>query len=148
MQRRVAIGGATGFLGAYLCAWFLNEGFEVVAFARGRDNGEAGRRVRDILAGIPDFGPLHLDRLRTFAFDLAGVDVVLPAGCELKGVPFVNTIASLKHGEQHRAEIMQVNVEGTRRLLDLLRGAGVSRLCHVSTAFVCGAADGDVREVA
>ncbi|MBI4868511.1 MAG: SDR family oxidoreductase [Candidatus Wallbacteria bacterium] len=146
MLRRVAVGGATGFLGAYLCAWFASEGYEVLAFARGRDDAEARRRVREILDGIPDFGPIALDRVRVFAYDLAGGELPAEAARELRGVPFVNTIASLKHSEQHRAEIMDTNVEGTRRLLDALTAAGVSRLCHVSTAYVCGSAAGEVAE--
>jgi nucleoside-diphosphate-sugar epimerase len=146
LQRRIAIGGATGFLGSYLCAWFLREGWEVVAVARDcREQGADGR-VRRALTEIPDFRELPLERLQVLGWDLPDGPLPERARSLLAGAPFVNTIASLKHGEHHRAEILHTNVEGTRRLLEGLVSCRAGKLHHMSTAFVCGQASGELRE--
>ncbi|MBI4870847.1 MAG: SDR family oxidoreductase, partial [Candidatus Riflebacteria bacterium] len=44
------------------------------------------------------------------------------------------------------AEILETNVVGTRRLLEGLIACGVSRLYHISTAFVCGQSSGEILE--
>ena len=146
LQRRIAIGGATGFLGSYLCAWFLREGWEVVAVARDCREQGADARVRRSVSEIPDFRELPLDRLQVLGWDLPDGPVPEKAGSLLAGTPFINTIASLKHGEHHRAEILHTNVEGTRRLLEGLVACGSGKLLHMSTAFVCGQTAGELRE--
>ncbi|MBI4870846.1 MAG: SDR family oxidoreductase, partial [Candidatus Riflebacteria bacterium] len=98
-MRRVAIGGATGFVGAYLAAWFLHQGYEVLALARRDGTGDAEQRVRRVVSGVPDFGDLPLQRLRVLSCDLPDGWVPHEAEPLLRGVPFVNTIASIKHGE-------------------------------------------------
>lgn len=115
---RVLVTGASGFLGGHL----------VEACARAGDSVRAlVRKTSDLsqLARSPEVEPVvgDLRDATTLRAACDGIDVVHHAAAR-----------AMDHGS--RADFVEANVEGTRRLLDAARGAGVSRFVFVSTPSV------------
>jgi thioester reductase-like protein len=151
----VLITGATGFLGMELLARLLGDGDRRVwALVRSRSQEEAELRVRDTLASlVPDpesvagrVVPLAGDLMRDgLGLEPRKRDELVEAVDEV-----IHSAASVSFSlplDQARA----VNVEGTRRMLELAmlasaRGGGLHRFAHVSSAYVAGTHRGPFRE--
>ncbi|MFL6196275.1 MAG: NAD-dependent epimerase/dehydratase family protein [Thermoanaerobaculia bacterium] len=127
--RKVLVTGATGFIGGRLIERLVVEhGAEVTAL------------VRNLAAAA---------RLARFPVTVARGDVTHPAnlataiqGCEVVFHCAYGTSGSQKHRGW-------VNREGTRRVLEASRAAGVSRIVYLSTLMVYGQTeDGDLDESA
>jgi nucleoside-diphosphate-sugar epimerase len=139
----VLLTGATGFLGMEVLLRLLETGDEeeVVALVRGADQREADARLGAALdlVGAPRD---QRHRVRAVRGDLTGPAPVAPADT----TAIVHCAASVSFGlplDEARA----INVEGTRRVLDLAQGlAGLERVVHVSTAYVAGRHAGRFRE--
>ncbi len=117
----ILITGGTGFIGRHLVGQLLETGAGVRLFCRSARKAEAlfGETV-EIIEG-----------------DLTSVEAV-QAAC--RGVAQVYHVAGLyRFGARHRAALWQVNVEGTRAVLDAARRAGVERVVHCSTAGILAA---------
>lgn len=108
---RFFITGATGFVGGHLVEHLTRAGHDV----RGMARSEAGAATVRAFGGTPVVADLDT----VTAADLAGVDVVVHAAAQLTGLD--------------RAAFLRVNVDGTRRLLDLARAAGVRRFILIGT---------------
>jgi nucleoside-diphosphate-sugar epimerase len=118
--KRVLVTGASGFTGSHLCRHLAAAGFTVRALVRKASS-------RALLEGIP-FEPVE--------GDLRDPDS-LQAACA--GADAVYHIAALyREGGTSRREFWEVNVEGTRRLLEAAATAGVGRFIHCSTVGVHG----------
>lgn len=115
---RVAVTGATGFIGRHLVARLTGRGASVLAIVR-RDAGRPfqDRDVEVVLAPLGDAPAL--------AAACRGVDVV---------VHLAGLVAALSEGEYHR-----VNTEGTRAVGSAARDAG-ARLVYVSSLAAAGPA--------
>lgn len=134
--------GGTGFVGSFLIESLLGRGLRVVALVRGP---QAERRLYAALgagrAGLQVVeGDVRADRLGLGAAApeiAAGVDEVWHCAASFEARP------------DGRTELREVNVEGTRRVLEFAaagrkgRGAAV---WHVSTAFAAPVRDGLARE--
>ena len=109
----VAVTGASGFVGGALCRTLVAKGFEVRALVRdpARYTGPAG--VRALHCELPD-----------------GIDEAALAGA----AAVVHCAYATR--ETDLARMKRVNEEGTRRLLEASRGAGVPRMVFVSTVAV------------
>jgi len=119
---KALVTGASGFVGGTLCSLLVAEGHEVAALVRRPGSEPAGTRA---VAG--DLGDGDLLRR---ALDEAAPDVVFHLAAE---------IATARREER----IHEVNVEGTRRLVEACRSDGSPRLVFASTV-VTGEAHGDV----
>lgn len=110
MRMIVAVVGATGFVGSHLVPHLVRAGHRVIAVSRD------GRR-------LPDW----TDDVEARAADVTGegVDAAL-AGAE--GV--VHLVAIPR--ETKRRTFDEVNVRGTRRVVEAAKRAGVKRLVHLS----------------
>jgi nucleoside-diphosphate-sugar epimerase len=58
----------------------------------------------------------------------------------------IHAAASLKFADRDAPELQRINVEGTRALVGFAEQAGISRLIHVSTAYVAGRRTGVIKE--
>ena len=103
---RVAITGASGYLGSRLSERFASLGWDVVKLIRSPRAGRADERRYVIDEPLPDGS-------------LAAVDVLVHAAYDF-------SVTS-------RDEIWRVNVTGTQRLLDAAVAAGVGRIIVLST---------------
>jgi dihydroflavonol-4-reductase len=113
----VAVTGGTGFTGGALIRKLLSEGYRVRALAR---NPEAITPSHDLQVIQGELGDQDaIDRL-------------------VEGVDTVFHIAAMYRSEGRYEEFLQVNVEGTRCLLDASKQAGVRRFVYCSTIGVHG----------
>ena len=119
---RVLVTGATGFTGGWLARHLVGVGDEVRVLVRpaSQDRAAGLREARVEVA----LGDLRDERS-------------LEAACQ--GVEVVYHIAATyRTAGQPAAAYRQVNVEGTRRLLDAAAARGVRRVVHCSTGGVHG----------
>lgn len=105
MNRRCAITGAKGFIGGRVAAYFREQGWEVVEMFRGAD------KTRTTL-------PFSLQGEVT-SDDLTGIDALIHCAYDFS-----------VRSEQ---EIMRANVDGTRRLFEVARGAGIRTRIFLSS---------------
>lgn len=119
---KAAVTGGTGVVGTALVEMLVSGGNEVSVLIRNGSKLPPG--ARPVPGDLRD--PASLDRLTT------GADVVF-------GVAGVNELCSRRPGE-----MWQVNVVGTRNLLEAARRSGVRRVVHTSSAATIGEAEGSV----
>ncbi|QBS43248.1 SDR family oxidoreductase [Nocardia sp. CS682] len=146
--------GATGFVGGALTLQLLEHTDAPIHLVvrDGATEAEARclaalRVAAESFGRDSDFIVRHRDRLHVAAGDLLSAEVAkrLPA----RGITDVwHCAASLEFEDRNRDKIFAVNVEGTRRLLDLSEKLGVARFNYMSTAYVAGAAVGKIAESA
>ena len=119
---RVAVTGGCGFIGSHVVDQLLRAGHDVVVvdLARGWRNPAADYREADLF-DQPDL-----------VAALAGAQAVF----HLAGAADVNAVAA----DPVRA--VQLNVEGTARVLEAARQGGVDRVLLASTVWVYGATVG------
>jgi UDP-glucose 4-epimerase len=119
---RIAVTGGCGFIGSHVVDHLIRDGHDVAVLDVGRRWLNPGAEYR------------HAD-----LFDATALDAIM-AGAEavyhLAGAADVNDVAA----DPVRA--VRLNVEGTTRVLDAARSAGVGRLVLASTVWVYGAAVG------
>lgn len=108
---RIFVTGASGFVGSHV-AETLSKEHEILAMARSDRSAEAVRRwgAEPVRCSLTDAGAEHLE----------GVDAVVHAAA------FVEEYGT-------REQFWKFNVDGTRRMLDAARGAGVRRFIHIGT---------------
>lgn len=118
--RRVAITGATGFIGWHVATSLRAAGAEVVALHRLGSNVTrlAGLGVRTVVAPLTD-------------------TLALEAGC--RGVEILIHAAAAVNFGGDWAQAREVNVEGTRAVVQAARAAGVRRVVHLSSIVAVGA---------
>ena len=117
---RVLVTGATGFTGGHLCSRLVGDGYRVRALVRNAQRSAALARsgVELAMGDLRDPGSL---------------------GSAVKDVAVVYHIGALFRTENvSRQEMWDVNVDGTRALLDAAIAAGVTRFVHCSTVGVHG----------
>jgi long-chain acyl-CoA synthetase len=144
--------GSTGFLGMELLARLLEEtDRRVWAPVRAGDDAEAEARLRATLATLLPNPGNYSERVVPFAADLTKPRLGL-------GARRVEEIAEQVSEIIHSAasvsftlplgEARSINVEGTRRMLELAAEcSGLTRFAYVSTAYVAGDHRGDFSEL-
>ncbi len=151
----VLLTGATGFVGMELLARYLERTDRpVVALIRARDDAAARARIDTVLANLFDHrAARYSDRVCAVASELTaphlGLDRARWERLAARAETIVHGAASVSFAlslEEARA----VNVEGTRRMLELAGRASehgvLERYAHISTAYVAGTHDGRFAE--
>jgi nucleoside-diphosphate-sugar epimerase len=148
--------GATGFVGAALVLELLDQTQgEVACLVRPSHDPERARaRLGDTLKRAcelyerTELLPEVEARCRAVPFDLReeGGDALarLPEGV----TEVWHSAASLRFKQGQRSKVLEQNVEGTRRMLELSTRAGAPVFNHVSTAYVAGKRSGLIPEEA
>lgn len=154
MTGTVLITGSTGFLGAQIARRFLEEtDFTVIALVRAGGDEEAARRLSRAWWDWPELERAIGGRVEAVRGDVVaprlGLDPPASARLARRLTHIVHAAASLDlHGPLE--DLRRVNVHGTRQVLEVARAAhddhGLTRLCHISTAYVAGRCRNVVRE--
>jgi nucleoside-diphosphate-sugar epimerase len=117
---RVAVTGATGFLGRYIVDVLLARGAHVVGVVRNPD------RVPALARKGVELHRADLAEPERLAAGFAGADAV------------VSNAALYSLRNQSWEEHQRTNVTGTRNVFDAVAAAGVERVAHVSSVAVYG----------
>ncbi len=146
MKRPVLLTGATGFVGMEVLARLLERGDRLVrALVRAEDQAMADARLDAVLAGLWRDPRPYRERVEAIPGDLtrAGLGLARPLG-DVEAI--LHCAASISFSLP-LAEAREVNVEGTRRVVELARRLpGLERFVHVSTAYVAGRHGGTFSE--
>ena len=143
----VLLTGATGFVGMELLARYLERSERpIVALVRADDDDAARARIQAVLANL--FGaraPSYASRVEAIAAELTAAGLAL---AQERREQLAERVTKIVHSAasvsftQPLAEAREINVEGTRRMLEFARLAqrrgGLERYGHVSTAYVAG----------
>ncbi len=121
-MRKIAITGATGFLGRHLTSEARRRGFEVVAF------GNSESRIKDYESSFPNVPLYSVDVSSDTAsikriFQKHHIDVVIHA-------------AALKHVgicEKNVSRAIDVNILGTKNILEAVDSCGIENCVLIST---------------
>ena len=146
----ILLTGATGLLGRYLLRDLLQTGHSVAVLVRDTAEATGRQRIAELLALWNE----HLGR-RLPEPTVLGGDLTLPglglAAAERAWLSrhcnsVVHSAANLSHHNAGSGEPWETNVNGTRRVLELVRSTGITAVHHVSTAFVYGSRRGQILE--
>lgn len=118
--QRIAITGATGFLGSHLTERLLQEGYQVNVHAR---DAEKAKRFADKAA-------------YTVIADICDQDAInaLCQGCDV----VIHTVSNFRTASGPAESYRRINVEGTATVLRAAKAAGVKRFIYCSTIGVHG----------
>ncbi len=150
----VLVTGGTGFLGTQVCLRLIQEtDMSIVAFVRASDHAAAELRLRRAWSDWPDLEAEVGKRVRGMAADICA------KGFSLTEEDYAGLVGSLTHIIHSAAdmrldgpmeELRRTNVGGVRNILALAMAVhadhGLTRLSHVSTAYVAGSRRGEVPE--
>ncbi|WP_153100929.1 alpha/beta fold hydrolase [Paraburkholderia hayleyella] len=151
------ITGATGFVGSHFLYWSLRQARSIYVLVRADDLPSARSRIIMALTNVAAAYklPLNIDYLNKITFIIG--DVTLP-NCGISDAhiaelaeanidEFWHIAANLQYEEKNKSLIYNVNVNGTRNVLDLIKQIRGKRFFYVSTAYVCGKMQGPIMEV-
>jgi thioester reductase-like protein len=146
----VLLTGATGFVGTEVLTRYLERSDRhVVALVRAPDDAQAAGRVRATLSSACGDAHVHAGRVTAVAGDLTAPRL----GLGDRWAPLAQRVGAIVHGAASVAfdlplhESRVINVEGTRRMLELAGACPrLERFTYVSTAYVAGDRRGTVYE--
>src|SRR5436305_4189330 len=118
---QVLLTGATGFLGSHVARALVSAGHRVRALARPTSS-------RAILADVPE--------LEWVEGDVVDVGSLRAAVRDCEAV--VHAAAVVEFAPRWAARQREVNVEGTRHVLEAARAGGIKRLVHTSSIAAVG----------
>ena len=124
MNERVLITGVTGYIGQHCAAELLKQGYEVVGTIRSRVKAEATRAALAKVAQVDRLSFVEADLLSDAGWDQA-----------MKGCTFVMHVASpfILAEPKDENELIKPAVEGTKRVIQAAKGAGVKRFVLTSS---------------
>ncbi|HEV3005489.1 MAG TPA: NAD(P)-dependent oxidoreductase [Pirellulales bacterium] len=121
---KIAVTGATGFLGRYIVARLLEAGHDLRCWFR-----PASDREGFATTGRIEWQPGQLGDAAAAERLVAGCDAVVHAALDHPGGGF-------RGGEGELIGFVEANLVGTLRLMEAARAAGVSRFVFISTCAV------------
>ena len=146
MSGGVLLTGATGFLGMELMCRYLERGERhVYALVRAGDPAEADARLGAVVENVCGDRDAHRDRWTAIAGDICQPGVGVSPGTRRQLAERVDEIvhgAATVSFSLPLSESREVNVEGTKRLLDFAEECqavgGLGCFSYISTAYVAG----------
>ena len=141
---RILVTGAGGLIGRAVCGALAQRGHAVAGLLRRRAalHGSSMEAERDT-------GPLTAGAVALFAGDVAapGLGLAAEAKARLAALDLVVHCAAVTGFNLSEEVYHRVNTGGTAQVLEFAAaGKHPVPLLHVSTAYVCGVADGEVAE--
>lgn len=122
---KIAVTGATGFLGRYLLKEFLGFGFGCRCWYRPGSNRPSQHSTEDRLEWLPG----SLQDPTSYSSLVEGCDAVVHAALDRPGERFIGSEGDILH-------FVETNLVGTIRLIETARSAHVSRFIFISTCAV------------
>lgn len=154
MSAIIFLTGGTGFVGSQIARRIVNDtAHTIVVLVRAQDYEAATRRLmrtwwewRELIDAIGD-------RVQVLCGDVAaprlGLDDAAYDNLIHRVTHIIHTSADLRVNAPIE-ELRKTNVQGTANMLELARAAhnvhGLERFAHISTAYVCGARNGEIPE--
>lgn len=132
-MEKILVVGATGFLGAHLTYNLLSKDYTVRALKR---NGSDKKYIRKIFTDFYNDEKDLFSKIEWFEGDIRNYDSMLEALKEITTV--YNCAGVVSFAGKNDNNIIEVNVEGTRNLLDAMEETGTEKLCHVSSVAALG----------
>lgn len=129
---RIAVTGATGFLGRYIVARLTREGHHCTCWHR--PTSDLGHF--DVPKGSLTWIPGSLENAKSAADLVDRCDAVVHSALERPGSGFIGAEGDI-------VPFVEANVVGTLRLIEAARGAGVKRFVSISTCAVYDVILGD-----
>jgi thioester reductase-like protein len=146
--------GGTGFVGMEILARYLERTDRpIYALVRAPSEAEAGARIRSVISSLFGRADAYRGRVVAIPADIEspelGLDRARRGSLAERVTDIIHAAASVSFSLP-LDESRQINVEGTRRLLELAelcasRG-GLARFSYISTAYVAGTHTGDFAE--
>ena len=124
----VLVTGGTGFLGAYIIKNLVEKGIPVRAI----------RRSAKLPFFIPESTWQKVEWVESDVFDVVGLDEAMQ-GCT--GV--IHSAAVVSFSSKHHHGMQQVNVEGTRNVVNVAIENGIDRFVHISSVAAIGRTETD-----
>ena len=153
-MKKVLITGITGLVGSAFTVEVCGRDPDMtfLAVARGKDGEPAEKRVRDAIVdqcefdGIPEKAGAIIDRITVLEGDIADpVHVAMSKGIEDVDMIF-HCAADVNLGSDVEGKTFNINVSGTKALVEMGKELGVEAFHYVSTAYVAGTTKGRVAE--
>lgn len=146
MKKTVFLTGTTGLIGSYLLKVLLEKGYKVFALSRDKENESAQDRVLDLLKfWDEDILLKKLGSLTILEGDVTEINLGLSENSLnllTRELDEIFHSAAVTRFNWPLEKIRNVNVEGTKKVLDLALKFKVNgklqKVNHISTAYVCG----------
>lgn len=143
-HRTIILTGATGFLGSFLMAALLEQGYKVMVLGRSSKGKKLANRLSDIVRWFNTDDPG--ERLQSLEVDFTKKHLGLdePAYrslCSVRG-KIIHCASDTSFAERNRERVLAANVESLPALLDFSADAGTEHLYYVSTAYAAGICEG------
>ena len=155
MEKNHLITGSTGFVGGAIVLELLKETNDnIYCLVRGENIEDCKKRLYEsIKTASLAYGKLYSEsEITERCFVIKGdlEDFEIPEEIEKGEVKISylwHSAASLKYSERDREFIEKVNIDGTKSICKLSNKLNVEFFNHISTAYVCGNSNGDIKEV-
>lgn len=128
----IAVSGATGFLGAHVVCRLLQKGLQVRALKRAQSSMAEFEYIYSLLF-TDNKAKQHLTWVDADVLDTPALEEAL------KGVDEVyHCAAMVSFSQKDKAQMMQVNVQGTANMVNLSLINGVKKFAHISSIAALG----------
>jgi nucleoside-diphosphate-sugar epimerase len=140
----IVLTGATGFLGAFLMAGLLEQGYSITVLGRSSNDMRLVDRLSGLVRwfGITDpgkkLGALEAD----FSKKRLGLDDAVYGRLCAAASKIIHCASDTCFVERHRARVMATNVNNLSALLGLAADARAEHLYYISTAYAAGKCEG------
>jgi nucleoside-diphosphate-sugar epimerase len=164
---RIVLTGATGLLGRNLLFEFIKQyrdrlaDLEIVVLGRDEPGTSLQERITDILLedGLPYIGwqkkstvyEFVSEKIKCIDSDLTvdRLGILRPDLYQLKAQPIdfffhIASVTDFRDSEIVKKLLWESNVQGTERILELVRQLEVKEFCYVSSAYCCGQTSGKI----
>ncbi len=118
----IGVTGANGLVGSFIVKRLVDEGHSVAAIIRTNSD-------KSLLFG-------YLDRITIREADVLDVSTLNDAFLDLEAV--VHTAAIVTYNPRKSRHLFDVNVEGTRNVVNLCLALGIKKLIHISSVAALG----------
>ncbi len=132
----IAVSGANGFLGSYVVCMLLEKGNQVVAFKRDRSSLVEFESIFSTYFSDKESHKNLKNNLTWVVADVLDIPSLEAALINVDEVYHCAAIVSFL--QKHRTKMFDVNVEGTKNMVNISLQKGVKKFCHVSSIAALG----------